>query len=833
MERLQQYFDPRDYKLDVKIDRKHEVMIGRVAIRGIVYAEYAKFHAVNMNIKSVRYRKNDMDYNFDTYDGIKCAYKYQDNLITVPITPDMVPNFYRTDRLKNPELQEYDFGCTIIIEFESRLKHDMQGCYISTYKYNGEEKKIVATQFESHYAREAFPCIDEPAAKARFRLSINLDDIKSEDTVLANTPCCSRYSNRFVFEETPPMSTYLLAWVIGPFRGVSTVNHHGVKVTSYAPLNQSTESLIFANETAARALDYYDEKFGISYPLPKLDQVALPDFEAGAMENWGLVTYRESMMLADSTAALDTKKTVATTVTHELSHQWFGDLVTMTWWDDLWLNESFATMIEYCAADAIYPELNVWEDFFTGDCLAALRRDALRGVQAVQQEVHHPAEIATLFDAAIVYAKGAHLMLMLMRRMGDTAFYRGLSYYFDKHKYQNTVGDDLWNSLQVFADFDVREFMHAWISQPGYPALQTAHNGSQTWWEQQRFLLDGTTDDTKWPLPEVNDDMSGHYLIDLGESEFQAKLKEFDDLSEEQKLRLLIDRMLLAKAGNVTSASLLDLLAKFTNERSSAVWSIVANIVGDLKLFCPPESEAEQNYQALLRQLTHELIMELGLKEKLGPNDTELRNILLGIACYDQDEEVLRKLADLYQTDLATMDAELRGYIMAAKMHFNESEVFEEWLSQYAKTCDAEIKVDILYSLAAYSKNPEHIERLVRLLHEPEIVRPQDHLFLYIYLIRNYRSRDQALAWLIENWSYVIELTGDKSIEDYPRYTANTLRTEAEAEKFYTFFDTKKDDPILKRTLEISHTEIDARLALIKSQSTEVDTKLKELKENK
>ncbi len=833
MERLQQYFDPRDYKLDVKIDRKHEVIVGQVAIRGIVYAEYAKFHAVNMNIKSVRYRKIGMDYDFETYDGIKCTYKYQDNLITVPITPDMAPNFYRTDRLKNPELREYDFGCTIIIEFESRLKHDMQGCYISTYKYHGEEKKIVATQFESHYAREAFPCIDEPAAKAKFRLSINLDDIKSEDTVLANTPCCSRYNNRFVFEETPPMSTYLLAWVIGPFRGVSTVNRHGIKVTSYAPLNQSTESLIFANETAAQALDYYDDKFNTSYPLPKLDQVALPDFEAGAMENWGLVIYRESMMLADATAALDTKKTVATTVTHELSHQWFGDLVTMAWWDDLWLNESFATMIEYCAADAIYPEFNIWEDFFTGDCLAALRRDALRGVQAVKQEVHHPAEIATLFDAAIVYAKGAHLMLMLMRRMGDAAFYRGLSYYFDKHKYQNTSGDDLWNSLQVFADFDVREFMHAWISQPGYPALQSAHNGDHAWWEQQRFLLDGTTDDTKWPLPEVKDDMSGHYLIDLGESEFQEKLKQFATLSQEQKLRLLIDRMLLAKAGHVSSASLLDLLQNFAGEQSSAVWNIIASIISDLKIFFAPDSPAEHDYQAFLRNLTSQLIAALSIDDSLDANATELRNLLLSIAYYDEDKTVLRQLADLYQADLTGLNAELRGHIMKAKMYFDESAVFTEWLEQYPKTSDAELKSDILYSLAACSRDSEHIKRLIGLLEEPEIVRPQDHLFLYIYLIRNHHSRAQALSWLIENWSYVTELTGDKSIEDYPRYTASVLRTEDEAKKFYAFFDKKKDDPILKRTIEIAHTEIDARLGLIKHQGDEVSTKLKELKEKR
>ncbi len=228
------------------------------------------------------------------------------------------------------------------------------------------------------------------------------------------------------------------------------------------------------------------------------------------MENWGLVAYRESMMLTTSSASLSTKRTVATTITHELAHQWFGDLVTMAWWDDLWLNESFASVVEYYAADAIYPELNVWQDFFTGDCLAALRRDCLPGVQAVQQAVHHPSEIATLFDGAIVYAKGARLILMLIRLMGEAKFRQGVRYYFDKFQYQNTTADDLWNALQLYANFDIKNFMHTWITQPGYPVLarkdassvslkesQSSSIGIGADFDEHRFLITGDSDDTK------------------------------------------------------------------------------------------------------------------------------------------------------------------------------------------------------------------------------------------------------------------------------------------------------------------------------------------------
>ena len=266
------------------------------------------------------------------------------------------------------------------------------------------------------------------------------------------------------FEKTPKMSTYLLAFVIGKFNAMEGETKSGIKVRTLAPLDQDKVLLEFPNQVAIRALEFYEELFGVAYPLAKLDQVAIPDFEAGAMENWGLVTYRSSQLLCAEKSALASRKAVSLTVTHELSHQWFGNLVTMEWWNDLWLNESFATIMEYLCTDALFPEYQVWTDFFTGDCYAALRRDAVRGVQAVQEEVNDPAEIATLFDACIVYAKGARLMLMLMREMGETGFFKGVRQYFKDNAYKNTAAADLWRALNPYAEFDVSEFMTAWLS---------------------------------------------------------------------------------------------------------------------------------------------------------------------------------------------------------------------------------------------------------------------------------------------------------------------------------------------------------------------------------
>ncbi len=369
MERLLSYFEPEKYVLDLIIDKKAKNIGGRVKVFGEAKNEVVKFHAVKLDIQGVLIK------------GDKAEFKADGETLEINHVP----------------LGEVE----ISIYYQGKLNENMEGAYLSTYEYEGHTETIVATQFESHYARKAFPCIDEPAAKAVFELTLTLPE-GSDDLVLANTPMKSSFKNTTIFEPTPKMSTYLLAWVIGRFHGKTVKNEHGVTITTYCALNHDINSVDYANEIAARSLEFYDDNFGVPYPLPKLDQVALPDFEAGAMENWGLVTYRESMLLAGESATLSAKKGVALTVAHELSHQWFGDLVTMKWWDDLWLNESFASVMEYFAVDHIHKEYKIFEGFFTRDAYLALMRDAYEDVQSVHQDVRDPAEFATLFYGAIV-----------------------------------------------------------------------------------------------------------------------------------------------------------------------------------------------------------------------------------------------------------------------------------------------------------------------------------------------------------------------------------------------------------------------------------------------
>ena len=885
MERLLDYFNPKNYNLSLNINKSTGRVYGTAIITGEPKkgedgkpADEIKLHAKGLKITSVE------------VDGEPVSCRQEDDILIIKQGGDQqfspasaaAARTGRSAPVKTGGAERTGENslsptCEIKIKYTFRLNTNMQGAYLSSYQYqaDGESEPhteyLVSTQFESHYARECFPCIDEPAAKATFDLKIITPD--TDDTVISNMPAKSeriveyesvdpnqdphtteislntKVSKKIVeFETTPRMSTYLLAFCLGKFHHKSKTNKHGVKVTTYCALNQDPRTLDFAGEIAADSLDYYDDTFKIKYPLPKLDQIAIPDFEAGAMENWGLITYRESCLLASPDESKTTKEYISTVIAHELSHQWFGNLVTMSWWDNLWLNESFANMMEYVCIDAIRPRYHIWEYFFTGDCRAALNRDALPGVQAVQQEVNDPAEIATLFDGAIVYAKGAHLMFMLMRLMGQGNFFKGLRDYFKAHKYGNTTGDDLWAALQPYADFEIKEFMDAWITQPGFPVITDD--------TQQRFLLTGDTDDTKWPLPEVTDDMSGHYIVNLSSEEFNEQIEKFDKLSQEQKIRLLIDRSLLAKTPLVSTATHLDLLPKFKTEQNYAIWSPVLGLVNDLKLFFSPEDKDYVNFEKYVLNLVSVQLKRVGLtpKAREDDNNSKVRQLTIGLALFSKDPEITSDLARMFEEaksssvakaisttkanpaanagstpassiDYLSIHPDIRACVLVAAQRQNKK-LWPQFLKDYQATADPNLKDDILSALTDISGDSK---RLLKLLDQHDIIRPQDHLYLFASLLRNHHTRADAIAWLYSHWDDVVEMTGEKSLEDYPRVLATTIRTVEESKAFDEFFGPKKDNPVLTRTLEVASGEISARLRLISLDHDDVHRHLSEL----
>lgn len=828
MEQLAKYFTPELYEIELRINKDTEQVQGRVKIQGTAKSSTIKLHVKNLKINQLTINQRPVTFTEDA------------EAETISFTSLVV-----------------DAEISIEARYSLQLSHGMTGLYLSTYEYEGKTERIVSTQFESHYARMMFPCVDEPAAKAKF--SLKVIDTDSTDTILSNMPIKTERTLTYTsvnselnpktdpnamnlsievtrkiveFETTPRMSTYLLALCLGHFQSVTTKNQHGVTITTYAPLNQAKESLVEPNQIAGEALDFYDQAFGVPYPLPKLDQVAVPDFDAGAMENWGLVTYRESCLLIDKTATLTDKIQIATVITHELSHQWFGNLVTMAWWDDLWLNESFANMMEYYCLDAIRPEWKVWQEFFVSDCYYALTRDVSPDIQAVKQAVNHPSEIETLFDPAIVYAKGSHLMFMLMRLMGEQNFLKGLRDYFEKHQYQNTTGDDLWVALQPYAKFNVSDFMNQWITRPGFPIIEGE--------KQERFYLDGRSNQESWPLVQVSDDMTGHYVIGLTSEELQDKLARFSELSQEQQLRLLIDQSLLLRTPRGDLPASLDLLMYFRKETSFAIWSIIMSILGELKVYCPADTHAEANLKGYIRELISPQIARLGVSGKTEDTDDDkkLRESILSLAVYADDQSTILRLTEqyniIYITDalnFATISPELLLPYLEAEFKNTKEARFKEYLNLYVKTSSPTIK-SLLLDIITDAKREEHLQTLLDMLSDTKVIRLQDHSGYVRDLLANHSTRKATFNWLYQNWDYLKNAVDGKSLDIYPKIMARFIRNQSDFVLFQEFAKRFENDPALFRIIKIGIYEIENRLVMLSKNTEKLHQKLEKYSKN-
>ena len=529
-------FIPENYNLFLDINRSEKTFTGNVAITGEALDNHISLHQKDLTISSVLLDNESLNFQMD--DANEAFH------IELPETGVL----------------------TLVIEFSGRITDNMTGIYPSYYTYNGEKKEIISTQFESHFAREAFPSVDEPEAKATFDFSLKFD-AEEGDIALSNMPEINSHLREetgvWTFETTPRMSTYLLAFGFGALQGKTAKTQNGTEVGVFATVAQAENSVDFALDIAVRVIDFYEDYFQVKYPIPLSYHLALPDFSAGAMENWGLVTYREVYLLVDENSSAASRQQVALVVAHELAHQWFGNLVTMKWWDDLWLNESFANMMEYVSVDAIEPSWNIFEDFQTTGVPHALQRDATDGVQSVHMEVNHPDEINTLFDSAIVYAKGSRLMHMLRRWLGDEAFAKGLKAYFEKHQYNNTIGRDLWNALSDASGKDVSSFMDTWLEQPGYPVVSAEVVDDTLILSQKQFFIGEHEDKGRlWEIP-LNTNWKG--LPDTL-SEERIEIPNYNQLAAENKGALRLNTANTAHYITDYQGELLDqLLEEFAN----------------------------------------------------------------------------------------------------------------------------------------------------------------------------------------------------------------------------------------------------------------------------
>ena len=832
VKRLFETFEPENYKLKLDLNNVSDRFFsGKVEILGLAKSKNSiSLHSKDLKISKVLFEERELDF----------VQKKDDEL-----------EIFAGDT-------SFDIGekINLIVEFSGQITDGMHGLYPCYYNENGEKKELFATQFESHHAREVFPCVDEPEAKATFELEITA--LKNLE-ILANTEISHQTENgnlkTIKFKPTPRMSTYLLAFALGDFQRKTAETKSGVKVSVLATKAQDPELLNFPLDFAVRVLEFYEQLFDQKFPLLKCDHLALPDFSSGAMENWGLITYRETALLAGKKSAISSKKYVALVIAHETSHQWFGNLVTMKWWDDLWLNESFATMMEYYAVDALEPNWNMWEEFAVNEAVLSLRRDAIDGVQSVHIPVNHPDEIGTIFDGAIVYAKGARLMNMLRNYLGDDDFQDGLRIYFEKFKYQNTIGADLWQCLSESSGKDVANFMNIWLSQPGYPVVSVSDRSGELNISQRQFFIgDGSDEGRIWPIllgstqpsflqildqrkiatpfkgdfVQLNCGNIAHFITNYSGELFEKLLAHIHDLDTISRLQILQERSLLARGGLVESVDILRGLSHYRDESSLNVWDMMNISIGDLKIFIDEDSASEQKMKLFVENLAKKQFERLGFfaKENESEEDTQMRSSILGHMIYVENEEVVSEALKIFDgvEKWNEIDAEIRALILLTKIRHDESsEIIQKMLEEYRTTPDVDYRDDLMTALTSTRKTST-VKNLLTEMQNPKIVRPQDLISWFVHLLRNSHARNLAWDWMRDNWGWIEEIfAGDKNYNDFPRYAGGILRTRENLEEFIEFFAPLKNNPSLTRAIEMGEREIRSRVELIERDKAGVE----------
>ncbi|HSF31639.1 MAG TPA: M1 family metallopeptidase [Candidatus Tectomicrobia bacterium] len=697
------------------------------------------------------------------------------------------------------------------LRFTGILNDKLRGFYRSEYSLPDGTKRVMATtQFEAPDARRAFPCWDEPAHKAKFEISLS---IPTHLTAISNMPIVSETpqgaGTKLVhFAESPIMSTYLLAIMVGEFECVEA-QVEGTLVRVWTTPGKKEQGR-YALDVSCRLLSFYNNYFGILYPLPKLDLIAIPDFAAGAMENWGAITYREVALLVDpahSSAA--TKQRVAIIIAHEIAHMWFGNLVTMEWWNDLWLNEGFASWIEYKSVDHLFPEWDMWTQFIFADTGPAMSLDGLRNTHPIEAEVKTPHDINELFDA-ISYSKGAAIIRMLEQFLGEETFRRGLVHYLSAHAYGNARTEDLWASLAHVSGKPVKDIMDTWTKQPGYPVVEVRHQDrghepAALELAQRRFLYDyDPAHDEPGPslwripvsiksdtarsaaavtpffamleerqanvlLPEgmssggaqpwiiVNAGRTGFFRVNYSAEMWdRSRLAiETQALPTAERLGLGADAFALMRAGYLPATQFLSLASAYTQEREYPVWS---DLVGSLGWVSSVLAGVpfEAQLKGFARDLLRPIVVHLGWEAR--PDESHLEALLRGIVLheighYDEAPVIAEARArfERYMGDPQSVHPDLRSTVLNLAAHGGDRQTYEALREAERRATLQEEKLRALGALAHF-RQPDLLRDALDLSLSP-VVRSQDTIRVVAGVAANPHGRDLAWEFVQANWA--------------------------------------------------------------------------------
>lgn len=679
----------------------------------------------------------------------------------------------------------------ILINFVGTLNDKLVGFYRSRYEHNGKEKHLATTQFEAADARRAFPCWDEPEAKATFDVALLVD---SGLEAISNMPVSEKKrAGRKVlykFERTPVMSTYLLYLGVGEFEFLQGRSGRTLVriITTRGKREQGRKALVFTKQFLA----YFEKYFKIAYPLPKLDMIAIPDFASGAMENWGAITFRETVLLYDPrTSSTDTLQHIAEVVAHELAHQWFGNLVTMKWWNDLWLNESFATFMATKAVDRIYPEWDFWDQFLISEMTGGLSLDSLKSSHPIDVDVKSPAEVRQIFDE-ISYNKGGSVLLMLEDFIGEANFRAGLHSYLKKHEYSNATTEDLWNSLGSASRKPVRAMMDSWVRQIGYPVVEASAGNSKIKMSQKRFLLEekGGTQRGTWMIPlsvkmedgdakrmmrgpvtvplkgkwfKVNAGQKGFYRVKYDE----ASLGEIGDLVEAKGISNLDrwsihnDLAAFVLAGKYPLKYYLDFVRHYEEEDDYVVLSDIVGFLNFLHVQFAGEKFAEE-IKEFNQYFMNVVFQRIGWDQAKGEKPTQalLRNMLIGSLGRLGDPQILQEARFRFSglSRNRPLNPDLRSAVYSTVAWNGDAATYRQLVAMYRKAGTQEEKVRLLGSLAAFQEKSLLAKTLSFVLSKE--VRTQNLFVPIARMVANPNGKELVWPWIGKNWKSLVKKFG-------------------------------------------------------------------------
>ncbi|MFQ5440369.1 MAG: M1 family metallopeptidase [Nitrosopumilaceae archaeon] len=718
-----------------------------------------------------------------------CAVKHKGKTIT-----SKVKNNEKKEELQITLNEKIKGNAIIYLDFQGILNDRLLGFYRSQYQQGGKTKYLATTQFEAADARRAFPCWDEPEAKATFEISIIADN---KFSAISNMPVKSKTKTGkktlYKFGKTPIMSTYLVYLGVGEFEYLNgKIGKTQIRVvTTKGNKSKGKYSL----DLGKKLLVSYEKYFGIKYPLPKLDLIAVPDFAAGAMENWGAITFRETILLYDpNTSSTRTKQFIAEVISHEIAHQWFGNLVTMEWWNDLWLNESFATFMATKFVDKFYPEWDLWNQFVEDAMNVAMGLDSLKTTHPIDVNVNSPAEIREIFDA-ISYDKGGCILRMLEDYVGEPNFRKGLMAYLKAFKYQNAKGQDLWNAIGKASKMPVSSMVNSWLKQPGFPLVEIQQEDNTLHIKQNRYLLEPNKKSRKglWQIPlsiafsdktikkllskksmkiktpkslgfVVNSGRKGFYRVKYDEGILldQKMLVDQKKIPPIDRWAIQNDLYSLCVSGNEQVRNYLDFSDAYYEEESYLASINVAHNLASLYFRSFEESFSEEIRGYAVNYL-RKILFDLGWEPKKSDKHTDalMRSFVISALGKMDDDEVAQEAKKRYDKFLKhpkSLPPDLIEPICSIVAWNGNLRTHNELVKLYKNAKTMEEKLRFLGAMCGF-KDPKLLKKSLDFSQTSQ-VRSQNMQLPIMKVAANPYGKKILWPWLKSNWKKLNKKVG-------------------------------------------------------------------------